>query len=294
MRVLIEDLGRRLGEPEARREIRHDAHAPLIDLARQRLAVRLIDQREHGRGMGMIDELMGHEGVQQRLDRWVGRARLKQVQTLHVDHGFVAERAQRAKAPQRLELHRRHALRFDIGHVPARALDRDDLVLLAEIVARPRLHRSVAAAMQHEQRIAAQEARGIDAERDVLADALGAIGLDRFRRFIVIPLAFHGGCSGKFPRLRQATACLVSLRRRLVLRDGPSALLWTRLELSSALRISPHGSAPPVRSQILMVRSARGRVSNHVAPVLNARRGRVAATRSVRGVPIPKASAWDD
>ncbi len=48
--------------------------------------------------------------------------------------------------------------------------------------------------MQHEQRIAAEQPRGVDAEREILADALGAIGGDHLVGGAVIPLAFHGAC----------------------------------------------------------------------------------------------------
>ena len=119
VRILLVDLGGGLGEPEARRNVGHDAHAPVIDLAGERLAIRLIDQAQHRGGMGMVDEFMRQEGVQQRLDRRVGRAGVKQVQALHIDHGLVGERIERAKLAQRLELHRGQALRLDIGHVPA-------------------------------------------------------------------------------------------------------------------------------------------------------------------------------
>ena len=118
-RLLLEHFGRGLGEAEARRDVTHDAHAPVIDLARERLAVRLIDEAQHRRGMGMVDEFMRQEGVQQRLDRRVGRAGIEQVQALHIDHGLVGERIERAKLAQRLELHRGQTLRLDIGHVPA-------------------------------------------------------------------------------------------------------------------------------------------------------------------------------
>ena len=192
VRILLVDFGGGLGEPEARRNVGHDAHAPVIDLAGERLAIRLIDEAQHRGGMGMVDEFMRQEGVQQRLDRRVGRAGVKQVQALHIDHGLVGERIERAELAQRLELHRGQALRLDIGHVPARALDRDHLVLDAEIVLGARLDRGVAPAMQHEQRIAAEQARGVDAEREILGDALLGVGLDRVARAQFVPFALHG------------------------------------------------------------------------------------------------------
>ena len=103
VRVLLVDLGRGLGEAEARRDIGHDAHAPVIDLAGERLAVRLIDEAQHRGGMGMIDEFMRQEGVQQRLDRRVRRAGIKQIEALDVDHCLVVRvhRARGASAAAR-------------------------------------------------------------------------------------------------------------------------------------------------------------------------------------------------
>ena len=74
----------------------------------------------------------------------------------------------------------------------ARALDRDHLMLEAEIVGGARLHRGVAAAMQHEQRVAAKQPRGVDAKRKVLANALGPISLDGVERPQFVPFTLHG------------------------------------------------------------------------------------------------------
>ena len=119
LRVLLEHGGSRLGEAEARRDVRHDPHAPVVDLARQGLAVRLIDQRQHGGGMGVVDEFVRQEGMQQRLDRGVGRGGIEQVQPLHVDHRLVGQRLERAELLERFELHHRQAPRLDVGHVGA-------------------------------------------------------------------------------------------------------------------------------------------------------------------------------
>ena len=51
-----------------------------------------------------------------------------------------------------------------IAHVPARALDAQDVGLLAVQIAHAGLDRGVAAAMQHELRIAAEQARRVDAQ----------------------------------------------------------------------------------------------------------------------------------
>ena len=89
VRVLLVDFGRGLGEAEARRDVGHDTHAPVIDFAGERLAVGLIDKAQHRGGMGMVDEFVRQEGVQQRLDRRVRRSGIEQIEALHIDHRLV-------------------------------------------------------------------------------------------------------------------------------------------------------------------------------------------------------------
>src|SRR4051812_594295 len=57
--------------------------------------------------------------------------------------------------------------------------------------------------MQHEQRIAAQEARGVDAKGDIGADAFRTIGGDNLVGGAIAPLAFHGArCCRDAPPLQ--------------------------------------------------------------------------------------------
>ena len=72
-RVFFKDLGGFYSQKKARHDVGHVAHAFAVELAAQSVAVRLVADRQHGSGMGVIDELMGQEGVQQRLDRRIGR-----------------------------------------------------------------------------------------------------------------------------------------------------------------------------------------------------------------------------
>ena len=191
-RIGLEHLGGRLGETKARRDIGHNPHASVIDLARQRLPVGLIDEGKHRGRMGVVHEFVRQKGMEQRLDRRIGRGRVEQIEPLHIDHGLVRQGFERAQLAQGPELHRRQAPGLDIGHIGARALDRDHLVVDAEIVASARLDRGVAAAMQHEERIAAQEPRGVDPKRDVGADPFRVIGCDHFVGSFIIPFALHG------------------------------------------------------------------------------------------------------
>ena len=95
--------------------------------------------------------------------------------------------SQLARLEQRAELHRRQALRLDDAHVPAAALDAEHVPLVADEVGGLRLDRGVAAAMQHQPGLAAQQPRRVDAQRQVAADAfLGIVG-DQFFGFGIIP-----------------------------------------------------------------------------------------------------------
>ena len=188
---MLEHFSRGLGEAEAGRDVTHDAHAPVIDLAGEHLAVRLIDEAQHRRGMSMVDEFMRQEGVQQRLDRRVGRARIQQVQALHIDHGFVGQLIERAELAQRLELHRGQTLRLDIGHVPAGALDRDHLCSTPRS-SLPRVLTEVLPPPCSTSTGRGQQPRGVDAQREILGNALLGVGLDRVTR----ASSFHLLCMG--------------------------------------------------------------------------------------------------
>ena len=72
--------------------------------------------------------------------------------------------------PQRREPHGGEAGKVDHAHVGAGRFDAQHLDFGAEAVAHRFLQRGVAAAMQHELRIAAQQPRGVDAQRKLAAD----------------------------------------------------------------------------------------------------------------------------
>ena len=180
-----------LGEREARHDVGHQCGALAVDVGRQRLAVGLVGQRQHGVGMGVVDELVRQEGVQQRLDRRVGRLAVQKVAALDVDHVLVGQRLQADQLAQRFETHRRQPGRLDRAHVPAAALDAQHLDGCAGDVGHLGLHRGVAAAMQHQPRLAAQQARRVDAQRQVLADTLGGMLGDRGLGVAVGPQILH-------------------------------------------------------------------------------------------------------
>ena len=173
------DRGASPGEPEARHDVGHEPHRAAIDLAADRLAIRLVGQREDRIGMRMVDEFQRQERVQEGFHRRVGRARVEQVETLKIHHVFVAEPVESGEPAKRFEPHRGEAGRFDSGHVPAAALDAEHVRHIAQQVGHRRLDRGVAAAVQHEARIAAQKPRGVDPKRDILGDPVGRVSGDR-------------------------------------------------------------------------------------------------------------------
>ena len=167
--VRVEHLGGCLGEAEPRPMVGHESQSRAVDVARQLLAARLVDQAEHGVGVRVIHERVRHEGVQQHLHRRARRRRIEQIGALHALHVLVAQRLAAAKLAQGLELHRRQPRRVDRGHVAARALDAQHRVRLASQVRHLGLERGVAAAVQHECGIAPQQPRRVDAQRQRLA-----------------------------------------------------------------------------------------------------------------------------
>ena len=174
LRRSLENLGGFPRQRKARHDVGHDRRAAVIDLRADRFAVGLIDQAQHCRRMRVVDEFVRQEGVQQRLDRRVWGHRIEQVLALDTDHVLVAELRPRAQLAQPVEPHRRQTGGLDRRHVAARTLDAKHLDGFAEQVRQRGLHRRIATAVQHELGVASQEARRIDPQREIGADALAA------------------------------------------------------------------------------------------------------------------------
>ena len=162
LRILFEHLGGFFGEPEAWHDVRHEAEPAAEHLNAQRGRVRLVDQAEHRGGVGVIDVFRRHECVQQHLDRRRGRLRIDQIGARHSRHLVVGKLFARAQGAQRLDPHGGEAGGLDRTHVGAGALDAQHRDLLAGEVARFGLQRAVAAAMQHQSGVAAEQASGIN------------------------------------------------------------------------------------------------------------------------------------
>ncbi len=119
--------------------------------------------------MRVIDELAGQEGVEQRLE---GGRRARRVQAQAEEQRrelLVGQGRALAAATQGGEAAGGEATRLDGGQVGAAALDEEDLGRVAQELDDARLDAGVAAAVEHQRPLAAEEARGVDPEGEILA-----------------------------------------------------------------------------------------------------------------------------
>ena len=196
----LENIDRLLGQAETRHDVRHEGEPAAENFRAFLFAVGLIDDAEHGGGVGVIDEFVRQERVQHDLDRRIGRRRIDQARALDADELVVANLAERAQLAQRRKPNRRQPGEIDHRHVGAGRLDAQNLDVVAEAVAHHFFQRGVAAAVQDELGVAAEQPRRVDTQRQVAIDA-------RFRAFgddglgvTVDPAAFHGALPAIGPR----------------------------------------------------------------------------------------------
>ena len=187
----VVDVRRHLRQREARHHVGNHAHPSVIEIGADGFAIRLVDEAQDGVGVGVVDKFVRQEGVQQGFDRRVRRRGLEQVFALNAHHVLVGEFGAGAQLAQTVEAHGRQSRGLDHGHVRARAFDAEHRDLLAEQVGHDRLHRGVAATVQHKLGIAPEQAGGVDARGKVAADALRRIAVDRRLRLAIHPAAFH-------------------------------------------------------------------------------------------------------
>ncbi len=90
-RIRIVDCRGLFGEPKSGHPVGHEAEPPVIDFAANRGAVRLIGEAEHRGRMGMVDEFLRQEGVQQGLDRRIRRHRIDEEGALDAHHVLIRE-----------------------------------------------------------------------------------------------------------------------------------------------------------------------------------------------------------
>jgi len=190
-RIVLEDLGCFLGELKARHDVRYGPHPAAIEVGAALGRVGLIGKAQDCRRMRVIDVFVRQERVQQCLNRGVGRAGIDQVRPLDAHHFLVREDCSLPQFAQRREANGRESSGLDRRHIPAAPLHAQHLDLLLEEILDDGLDRRVAAAVQHEFRLAAQEARGIDAQGEIAPDTFLGIAFDEPLGFHIGPQAVH-------------------------------------------------------------------------------------------------------
>ena len=203
----------RLGEREAGHDVGDDAGPPAERLGAQRRTVGLVGQCQDRIRVGMEDVSVGEEGMEQRLDRRVRGVRIEKVAALEAHHLPVAEGVERTQPAQRREPDRRQAGGLDPSHVPTAALDAQRLDPFAGQVGGGRLDRAVAAAVEHEPGVRAEQPGRVDEMREVARRAALAPGRLGLESGIFGPPAWHGaeptperavpGRAGRAPRWKR-------------------------------------------------------------------------------------------
>jgi hypothetical protein len=166
---LLEELRGPLGELEPGHDV-GDEHEPLpVDLAHERLGVRLVRDRQDRVGVRVIDVAVRKEGVEQRLYGRVGSIGVHETSPQLRHHRLVVEPLEIPQAPKPRQKHRGESLGLDRGQVPAALLDVQDLDLVTEKVRRRRLDGRIPPAVKDEVRVGADQSRSVDAQRERLA-----------------------------------------------------------------------------------------------------------------------------
>ena len=177
--IALEDLGGLLGELEARHDVGDEPHPAAVEIGAALGRVHLVGQAQDCRRVRVVDVFVRQEGVQQRLNRRIGRAGIDQVCALHAHHFLVRQHRAPPQFAQWCKAHGGESCGLDRRHVPAAALDAQHLDLLVEEVLDDGLDRGVAAAVQDELGFAAQEPRGIDAQGEISPNPLLGVTLDQ-------------------------------------------------------------------------------------------------------------------
>ena len=89
VRILFPDTRAGLRERKTGHDIRHQCHAVSVEILAYAIAIRLVGDRQDCIGMGVIDEFVRQECMQQGLDRRIGRGGIEQCPPLRIDHVLV-------------------------------------------------------------------------------------------------------------------------------------------------------------------------------------------------------------
>jgi hypothetical protein len=135
--------------------------------------------------VAVIDEFEGQDGVQNGLDAGGGRVRVGHRGALLQDHVLIGHGGQLGHLEQRRHAHGGEAFPLDGGEIPSGAFDVADFDAVTEIILLRDLHRGVAAAMEDQGGIAAEQTGSVNA----LSEQIGA----ERGGFSVVPEGLHGG-----------------------------------------------------------------------------------------------------
>ncbi|MCZ7617809.1 MAG: hypothetical protein M5U32_05675 [Myxococcota bacterium] len=167
-RLNLRGVGGGLREVEARLHVRQQDRFCAEGVTQTGQAVLAVAEREDRIGMRVIDHARRQPGVQQGLDRWRRGAGVEQRAAQLVHHRLVGKRRQRAQSAQPREIRAGQALRDDRCEIVAGRLHEQRGDLLAEPVLVDALPRRVAAAVQHQRRLGAEQPTRVDAQRQLL------------------------------------------------------------------------------------------------------------------------------
>ena len=182
-RVPISRRRNPLGERKSGPDVADHRRRVAERLPAQVLGGLLIGQGQDRVGMAVDDIRSRQKGMQKRFNgrrrrpgRHLGRAQ-------PVDHPVVIQGPPGTQLPQRVQPERREARRLDDRHVPAAALD-----VKPVFAPHPQFRRAIAAAVQNERGIAAQQPRRINK----LTETPGGGSAAPFGRPFLRPTVFHG------------------------------------------------------------------------------------------------------
>ena len=206
--VCVKHIRRRAPERESRLEEGHHPHAPAENLADHRFGLGQVGKRDHRGGVAVVDELVRQEGVQQGLDRRVGAGRVQHGAPEGADHLRILEPLQLAQGAQRSQAQARHPSGRDPGQIVARALHMQHFLRRAEEIRPLHLDRRIAAPVQHQIRVGADQTRGINLLQKRASGGIFARFSRKFRKILRIPPVFH-----HVAPVRSVVACRVCLPR---------------------------------------------------------------------------------
>ena len=161
-RTRIGEIGHAAGQLEARPDVRRHGDVVSKDFGNDTPALGLVREGADGIGMNVVDVRRGEKRVQQRLDRGPSFGRVDHAAGEVVDQLFVAHLRARAERQQLVEIQACEPVGVDGGEIRTGCLDPQHRALAAEVVALCQLGRRVAAAVDDELRIAAQQPRARD------------------------------------------------------------------------------------------------------------------------------------